>query len=194
MNLQLLLGCGEPGVLGVPVTHSPPPTPECVPFRQLLLNDLTEALALLPGLEHLSLTGNKNLSRCMRRLEIRGDVLQQLPQLTYLELSGVWLEGAEDDGFGCSDDDSDSAADELYGLGLQHITALTRLADLRLLLPGCSVTSQPACCLTHSTSRACSCRQAGAMASALSQVCWQARPCCSTWSYSAAAWRGVLQG
>ena len=130
--------------------------PVAPPLKQLRLNechfqyyeekDLTEVLARLPGLEHLSLTGNGKLSRCMRRLEIRGDVLQQLPQLMYLELSGVWLEGGDDEEevgwFGDdSEDDSDSADDELYGLGLQHITALTRLADLRLLLPGCSVTA-----------------------------------------------------
>jgi hypothetical protein len=145
-------GCGKRGVLGAPVAP---------PLKQLRLNecyfedygekDLTAVLARLPGLEHLSLTGN-----VMRRLEIRGDVLQQLPQLTYLELSGVSLEGGDEEEevgwFGDdSGDDSDSADDELYGLGLQHITALTRLADLRLLLPGCSVTASMLSSAQHLT-------------------------------------------
>jgi hypothetical protein len=163
INLQLL-PCGESqGVLGAAVT---PPLKrlrlkECF-FKDETPQGLTAALALLPGLEYLSITGYANFPT-VQEMAIRGDVLQQLPQLTYLELQHVWLVSALEESDGdVSDrnsDDGDSEGNDRYNLGLQHITALTRLADLRLLLPdcGCSIlasmlsSAQPLTCLQLQT-------------------------------------------
>jgi hypothetical protein len=162
-NLQLL-PCGESqGLLGAAVTP---------PLKRLRLNEcffknhtpqgLTAALALLPGLQYLSITGYANFP-AVQEMAIRGDVLQQLPQLTYLELQHVWLvsalDGSDGDVSDSTSDDGDSDGDDRYNLGLQHITALTRLADLRLLRPdcGCSIlasmlsSAQPLTCLQLQT-------------------------------------------
>ena len=131
MDLQLLPGCGYPGVLGAAVTP---------PLKRLRLNGcylmsdyeegLTAALALLPGLEHLSITDSNMLRIAEKeRATGGGNVLRQLQQLTYLELSGVWVEAGDPEGV------------DLFKL--QDLTALTRLADLRLLWHNypCSITA-----------------------------------------------------
>ena len=85
---------------------------------------LAAALALLPGLEHLAIVraipgyregGNDNIGNFATPLRA---VMPGLSKLTCLQLEPAW------------DDSNDPAA------VLQHMTALTRLVDLRLLLVG----------------------------------------------------------
>ena len=109
--LQLQPGSGFQGVVqpGLPLKH----LRLC---RCAVLDGaeaLTAALALLPGLQHLSLDLTSMYTQ--RRFRLPADVLSGLQQLTYLELEGVKVKGPDP---GC--------------LALQPLQALTRLAGLRL--------------------------------------------------------------
>jgi hypothetical protein len=101
---------------------------------------LGTALAGLPALEHLSISRAKSASNREAWLTtfrtFPGDVLRQLPLLTFLELDRVEPRSLEGD-----------SAD------LQHLSVLTRLADLRLSSPWeYNITASmlsSAQCLTH---------------------------------------------
>ena len=141
-DMQLLPGCGFQGVLGAAVT---PPLKRLRLNHCILMMDafsgegLTAALALLPGLQHLSLIDNRNVITEKEIATAGGNVLLKLQQLTYLELRGVWQEPADSDYEGDPADALDPAAVDFFKL--QHLVALKRLADLRLKLPGfpCSI-------------------------------------------------------
>jgi hypothetical protein len=102
MRLQLLPGCGFQGVLGAAVTP---------PLKRLRLNEcimmmdleegLTAALALLPGLEHLSIINDSNSIMITEQETATGggNVLRKLSRLTYLELRGMWWEVADNDDY-----------------------------------------------------------------------------------------------
>jgi hypothetical protein len=116
-HLQLLPGSGVRGVLGPATAAAGAP-----PLKQLRLTDcvlldraevLAAALLQLPALQHLSLCRNDD--RDGGWVYLPTGVLQQLPQLTYLELACITLQ----------EPDPASPA-------LQPLQALTRLADLRL--------------------------------------------------------------
>jgi hypothetical protein len=118
-HVQLLPGNGSQGVLATTADADvgPPPLKQ-LRFNECILLDgakgLAAALQQLPVLEHLSLhTMGDGVSELQLRLPTR--VLQQLQQLTYLELAAVTVQRP----------DWDSPA-------LQPLQALTRLADLRL--------------------------------------------------------------
>lgn len=99
------------------------------PLKQLRLNScrlalqdggkgLAAALALLPGLEHLSMTNSAKVAGC--HLQLSGIKLRKLQQLTYLHLqqrTELQRQGPDSD-----------------PIKLHHLAALTRLSDLRLSL------------------------------------------------------------
>jgi Leucine-rich repeat (LRR) protein len=129
-DIQLLPGCGFQGVLGAAVT---PPLKRLRLHECILMMDfeegLTAALALLSGLEHLSLIDNSNMITDEEVAAGGGNVLRKLPQLTHLELGGVWQEN-----YSTGIDTVDAVGANTFKL--RDLTALTRLADLRLMLPG----------------------------------------------------------
>jgi hypothetical protein len=113
-KLQLLPGKGFEGVLGGAIAAGAPPLKQLRLNRCKLLDgaeDLAAAFLQLPALEHLCFV-------CRGPCFPTG-VLQQLKQLTYLEL----------------DDDRRVEPDEA-GPVLQPLSALTRLADLRVTYSG----------------------------------------------------------
>jgi hypothetical protein len=141
--VQMLPGDGYQGVLGAAAAAP-------LPLKQLRLNNskvldsyegreglkefdggLMKALALLPGLEHLSIIecdDSHGGSLCIPL----GEVLPGLQQLTFLELD---LElGVDPD----TDDDSSEEGEDAApmphptAVQMQHLSTLTRLADLRL--------------------------------------------------------------
>jgi hypothetical protein len=119
LRLQLQRGAGFHGVLGAAATVA---ALKKLRLRSCELHSggweaadgvLTAALSVLPaGLQHLSIS---NLTCDSPPLRLPTTVLQQLQQLTCLELANVELQGP---------DEASSA--------LQPLQALTRLADLRL--------------------------------------------------------------
>jgi hypothetical protein len=122
--LQLLPGNGTEGVLGAALAAGAPPLKRLHLDRCKLLDGLEvleAALLRLPALEHLCLRGSVAVVELQQgfkqptELLFPTAVLQQLQQLTYLELAGVELQGP----------DPASPA-------LQLLTVLTRLADLRV--------------------------------------------------------------
>jgi hypothetical protein len=128
LTLQLQRGGGSWGVLGAVVT---PPLKQLRLHRCTLLDGveaLAAVLSLLPGLEHLSITNSSDSLGDALRIPL-GEVLPGLQQLTYLELGGGWLGGFDED---CQADEEGNLRPADI-VALQHLSALTRLADLRLL-------------------------------------------------------------
>jgi hypothetical protein len=119
-SLQLLPDKGFQGVLGAAVAAGAPPLKQLQLGLCTLLDEaegLAAALLQLPALEHLCLRCNINPAGVDHDwLTFPTGVLQQLQQLTYLELAVVHLQGP----------DQTSPA-------LQPLTALTRLVDLQLM-------------------------------------------------------------
>jgi hypothetical protein len=130
LTLQLQRGGGSWGVLGAVVT---PPLKQLRLHRCTLLDGveaLASVLSLLPGLEHLSITNSSDSLGDPLRIPL-GEVLPGLQQLTYLELGGVWLGAFDED---CQAEE-EVPFQPLDTAALQHLSALIRLADLRLLGP-----------------------------------------------------------
>ena len=182
LDMQLLPGYGFLGIL-------PEATPQST-LKHLQLSSchvsgsaaterFAEALSLLPaGLQHLSL---RSLSSNNQMAQFPTAVLQQLQQLTYLELADVSVLGPT------------KTSPVLQPL--QPLQALTRLEHLRLCdvhaepavwrgaRAGLPVGSLPTCCLAHPTSHTLNSLQVPLMVQWFgmwSQVPWMVRPGCTT--------------
>ena len=127
LSLQLQPGGAFHGVLGAAAGVAA--------LRQLRLRDCKllgaagQALSVLPaGLEHLSIS---KVTVNDQSVQLATTVLQQLQQLTFLELLGVELQGPE------LTADSAAVVCDKASPALQPLQALTLLADLRLEDIGC---------------------------------------------------------
>ena len=121
-EVQLQPGKGFQGVLGAAAAAGPPPLKQLrLDFCTLLdgAEGLAAALLQLPALEHISLWCNMSAGVLDDYLRFPTAVLQQMQQLTCLELSAVTLQGLEE------------TAPALPPL--QPLQALTRLVDLRVM-------------------------------------------------------------
>jgi hypothetical protein len=134
LHLQLQPGEGYQGVLGAAAV----PSLKKLQLKRCTLLDgeegLAAALALLPGLEHLSIISSLD-SKGFRILTPLDAVIPGLQRLTYLELDRQDLSA-------CNDDELDVVgARDATDAVLQHLIALTRLVDLWLTPGVCSMTA-----------------------------------------------------
>jgi hypothetical protein len=132
-----------------------------LPLKQLRLDScslldhnqgLAAALARLPSLEHLSIVCSKEVVGYPLHLPLQ-EVLPGLQQLTYLKLQEVGLaranpyrsyEGSDSSEDSCSSSDEESEGSKplsKVAVQMQHLSVLTRLADLRLLSVACRFTA-----------------------------------------------------
>jgi hypothetical protein len=132
-DLQLQPGGGHRGVLGAAALPA---------LKQLRLDcctlldgvqGLAAALALLPELEHLAV-GELCDSDGDRVDVLLSAIMPGMQQLTYLELN------LRDTSMHNDENDAVAARDARDAV-LQHLTALTRLVDLRLVPDTCSITA-----------------------------------------------------
>ena len=150
---------------------------------------LGAALSVLPGLQHLSFVWNREQTQPAPGVgngilcPFPSSVLQQLQQLTYLELGEILL--LEDD-------------------EMRHLQGLTRLQDLRLdFASGFSIGETMLSDLQHLTRLKIHGTSHGpendnshcyeTVSTGSRQVPWQARPRCSTLSWSDSAYKAVQQ-
>jgi hypothetical protein len=136
---QLQPGRGYPGVLGAAAP---------LPLKQLRLNccrvlgngeGLIAALARLPGLEHLSIVESHNSGEDNLYFPL-GEVLPGLQQLTYLELD-MWLAAECEMAAAQGAEDAGEPVPDPFVVSMQHLSGLTRLADLRLPGLDCNFTA-----------------------------------------------------
>jgi hypothetical protein len=125
-------GGGHPGVLGAAVP---------LPLKQLQLKQcivldqeegLIAALARLPGLEHLSIVHAVDSDGDTMCVPL-GEVLPGLQQLTYLEIENMWFAAASELFAADEAEEAGVSVPDPIGVQMQHLSVLTRLADLRLL-------------------------------------------------------------